>query len=298
MLFVPIRALRRPAEGGSLPLFGYIKPFEPQLRVCELEQYRAVYCGICRGLSRSFGPAARLTLSYDFTFIAMLYASLSPEAPRFAPHRCPCHPFVRRQHLEPCDAIDFSCEIAMLLLREKCADNLSDSAFPRSLFWRALLPVADRFASRAALHQQQAALLSREMTDAQRHVESLEPTATIDQCCDPTASALGGILALAGRDQPQQRILQRLGYMLGRYIYLCDAVDDLEQDQQRGAFNPLKNRPDPAQQAELLRHTMAEIGAAYALLTPQYFKGILDNIVFMGLPRQAELILEGENRHE
>ncbi len=292
-------AIRSGAPQGGLPfLFGYIKPFEPQLRVCELEQYKAVYCGLCRGLSRSFGPAARLTLSYDFTFIAMLHAALSDEIPQFLPRRCPCHPFVKRAHLEPCESIAFSCDIAMLLLREKCVDNRDDSSFPASLVWNFLLPAATHCANEAARKRSSASSLAREMTAAQRNAESLGDAATIDQCCDPTASALGGILELTGHSDEERRILRRLGYMLGRYIYLCDAVDDLPEDLEHGGFNPLKSRAGREEQAQLLRQTIAEIGTAYALLSPKYFQGILDNIVFLGLPRQAELVLEGEHHHE
>ena len=55
-------------------MFGYIKTCTPQLRLCEWEAYRGIYCGLCRTLGRRFGPLARLTLSYDFTFYATLPA--------------------------------------------------------------------------------------------------------------------------------------------------------------------------------------------------------------------------------
>ena len=45
-------------------MFGYIKTCTPQLRLCEWEAYRGIYCGLCRTLGRRFGPLARLTLSY------------------------------------------------------------------------------------------------------------------------------------------------------------------------------------------------------------------------------------------
>ena len=95
-------------------MFGYIKPLEAQLRVCELEAYKAVYCGICRALSKKFGPFARLTLSYDFTFVSMLYSSLSDQPPQLSLQRCPFNPFSKRPHADRCDAIDFSCDVAIL----------------------------------------------------------------------------------------------------------------------------------------------------------------------------------------
>ena len=68
---------------GELPLFGYIKAYKSELRMKDYEVYRAVYCTLCRELGRSFGPFARFTLNYDFTFLAVLMLSLSPECTRF-----------------------------------------------------------------------------------------------------------------------------------------------------------------------------------------------------------------------
>ena len=62
-------------------MFGYIKPFTPDLRLREYEAYKAVYCGLCGQLGRSFGPVARMTLSYDFAFLAMLHYAAGDQAP-------------------------------------------------------------------------------------------------------------------------------------------------------------------------------------------------------------------------
>ena len=74
-------------------MFGYIKPLRADLRIREFDTYQAIYCGLCRSLGRLYGPFARVTLSYDFTFLAVLGLSLNKEdAPCFAPGRCPVTP--------------------------------------------------------------------------------------------------------------------------------------------------------------------------------------------------------------
>lgn len=279
-------------------MFGYIKPLEPQLKVCELDTYKAVYCGVCRGLSKRFGPAARLTLSYDFTFIAMLYASLGDDKPTFAPQYCPLNPLKKRPHLEYSSAVEFSCEMAILLLHEKCVDNKMDSRFPVSLGWQMLLPFSSSAARQVWVSQPAAAERAHEMTLAQQQVESLGNAATVDMSCDPTATGLSEILGMISDEPANQRILKRLGYMLGRFIYLCDAIDDLEGDLKHNRFNPLKSRLNRDEHAAMLRLTMAEAANAYALLSPRYFKEILDNIIFLGLPATAQRLLERGNNHE
>ena len=73
-----------------------MRPLEGQLRVCELEAYKAVYCGLCRQLGQSFGLPARFTLSYDASFLALLGLALAEEKPAIAPGRCPFNPLGKR----------------------------------------------------------------------------------------------------------------------------------------------------------------------------------------------------------
>jgi hypothetical protein len=57
-------------------VFGYVKAYKPELRVKEFEFYKAVYCSLCRDLGKKYGLVSRFSLSYDFTFLALLQLSL------------------------------------------------------------------------------------------------------------------------------------------------------------------------------------------------------------------------------
>ena len=57
-------------------MFGYIKADKPEMKIKEFEIYKAVYCSLCKELGKSYGLLARLTLSYDFTFLALLNMAL------------------------------------------------------------------------------------------------------------------------------------------------------------------------------------------------------------------------------
>ena len=50
-------------------MFGYIVPLKQELRMRELAQYNAYYCGLCASIGARFGQTARLTLNYDSTFL-------------------------------------------------------------------------------------------------------------------------------------------------------------------------------------------------------------------------------------
>ena len=53
-------------------MFGYVRPNRDELKVRQLRDYEALYCGLCSSLGRRHGFFARFFLNYDFTFLAML----------------------------------------------------------------------------------------------------------------------------------------------------------------------------------------------------------------------------------
>ena len=53
-----------------------------------------------------------------------------------------------------------------------------------------------------------------------------------------TGVMLGEILALKAED-PWSPTLRKIGFYLGKFIYLMDAYEDLEKDCEKGNFNPL-----------------------------------------------------------
>ncbi len=278
-------------------MFGYIRPFEPQLRICELEEYRAVYCGLCRSLGKRFGPMARMTLSYDFAFYTMLALSVQEEIPSYSKQNCPFAPFKKRLHLNCCPQTEEACDAAVLLLREKCSDNLIDEKSAKRVLWRAASVPIEHAAQKAALAQPDTDHICREMTALQRETEA-SPAPSVDAACAPTAQTLAFLCSKLSPKPEEQRVLERFGYMLGRFIYLCDAVDDLEKDRRRGAFNPLLSHAKTEYAADTLRMTIAEAGRAYDLLSPRFYKGVLDNIVYLGLQNTADTLLKRRNQNE
>ena len=73
-------------------MFGYVKMWKPELKMAEYEQYQGVYCSLCKQLGRRYGLPARMTLSYDFTLLALLGMALTPDCPGFEKSRCSFHP--------------------------------------------------------------------------------------------------------------------------------------------------------------------------------------------------------------
>lgn len=116
----------------------------------------------------------------------------------------------------------------------------------------------------------------------------------------------------AGEEDPKQKkfrqtemILSELGFHMGKWIYLMDAWEDLEKDIESGAYNPLIyrhgfGRSDRDETAAGLRERirenvefnlmmyLASMSSALDLLELNGNKGIIDNIIGMGLLRRTE----------
>ena len=125
---------------------------------------------------------------------------------------------------------------------------------------------------------------------------------SLDRAADCFASMLQG--AAAQLDGEKKRILSQLFYHIGRTVYILDAVDDLAEDVRHGRFNPLLYRfpqcrgaLSEAEREELrltLQHSGNMVAAAFQLLEPGPWSGILENTIYLGLPQVTRLVLSGE----
>ena len=82
-------------------MFGYITVNKDELKIKEWNRYRAYYCGLCHELKEIGGQRARMTLSYDMTFLSMLLDDLYDCKKEEGMSRCAIHP-IRKQVLMNC----------------------------------------------------------------------------------------------------------------------------------------------------------------------------------------------------
>lgn len=291
-------------------MFGYITPDKPDLRVRELDAYRAVYCSLCYSL-RQYGFGAKLALNYDFTFSAMLHLALGDDAPEFYDGRCNTNPLQKERLMRQAPALRYSAAALLLTVHYKLVDDRKDGSFFRrigafiaSVFLsgaykraRTQLPDADAF-------------ISAQM-DAQFVLEH-DLCAGVDRACHPTAVGLAYVFENMSADAPTRRVLSRLGYLIGRFVYLADAADDLRGDLKRGRYNVfiikngLKKEDDVSSSIEEakghMRLTSAEAERCYRLLRLRHFIPVLDNIIYRGMPAAIDRIgsqkKEGNRNHD
>ena len=78
-------------------MFGYVTASLRELTKEQQKRYGAVYCGICRRIREQSGQLARLGLSYDMAFLALLLMSLYEPEETGDKNPCLLHPLTRRE---------------------------------------------------------------------------------------------------------------------------------------------------------------------------------------------------------
>lgn len=288
-------------------MFGYIRPFKPNMRVCEFEAYQSAYCGLCRVLGKEYGIFYRLMLSYDGTFLVVLSSALSGENAHVERRCCTCNPLKKCNFL--CGAqVSFSRAAAanVLLTRQKLQDNLDDESGWKRLGAKLLSLLIRRGVKKAERLYPELAQEISQLTNRQREAEH-QSEFSLDACADPTGVMLSGVLRLLSEDSTERRILETLGYQLGRWVYLMDASDDLPDDLKDGTFNPLARKfnltaDSPETEVNhakeyangVLNMNAAQIASAFGLLECKRYGNVLENILTEGLSDAQKRVLKGE----
>ena len=270
-------------------MFGYIRIAKPELKIKEYETYKAVYCTLCRTLGKEYGIWTRFTLSYDFTFLALLNMSLSDGCDAVECKRCTCNPLKKCNYCKSDEKIKMPAAAAMIMVYYKLLDNIEDEKGIKKLGYITLKPLFSHAHKKAARIYPQVEEIISEYISEQSALEN-ENCAELDRAADPTAKALSALLQLCSEDLTQKRVLDRLGYCLGRYIYILDAACDLPEDIKSGSYNCLKAsvEGEPQKYAKdratpQLYFCLNEAGRAFELLDIKKYRTILGNIIYLGL---------------
>lgn len=273
---------------------GYVRLYKPELKMREYEQYRGVYCSLCKQLGKRYGALLRMALSYDMTFYALLSMALHEPCIGFRESHCSYNPLKKCLQCEQTEALAVSADVTALLFYYRCLDHLADEGFWKRFGVRLILPFAKRYHKKAKLRLPEIDQRFCEMMAAQQRLEDAK-TASVDAAAEPFAVLLQALCAVLAVDDKQTLVLSRFGYCLGRYVYLADAAADLVEDGKKGRYNPFihnrrlnvcdKQAVAECQQyaLDVLRHCQAECIAAYNLMDTYRFDGILRNILQEGI---------------
>lgn len=256
-------------------MFGFVTANSKELTKEQKMRYGAVYCGICRQIRLRHTGTARLTLSYDMAFLAMLHMSLYEPEETDGKRACGLHPIKPRPWVD-CDAVRYAADMNVALAYYQCLDDWNDEKKQTARF------MANH------LHKQMGALEAEYPRQCTAIRECIRQLTELEQaaCDNPDlpANCFGALMAelLVREEDLWAPYLRQMGMALGRFIYLADAVTDFEKDRKKGRYNPL--RPEDREQwDDYLVLAMGRCTDAYERLPLVQDKPLLDNILYSGV---------------
>ncbi len=284
-------------------MFGYVRIYKPELKVREYEEYKAVYCTLCRTLGREYGQISRLLLSYDATFYVLLCGAGGAQ-PAYRKGRCRFNPAKVCYYETDADALyREAAALTVILAYHKARDDRADKKGARKAAAALLCAALHGSYKKAAKRYPAFAEIAGTAMEKQAALERAR-CESADRAADPSAHALAALCTAFLPEGDDRRVTERIAYCVGRWVYLMDAYDDLEKDLKCGAYNPFllqysvqtpaDVRSDAVQAGILRSLSMTENEAAetLALLSGPVRRAILENILCDGLHAKTEAIRE------
>lgn len=272
-------------------MFGYVVANKSELKFKEFDIYRGYYCGLCHSLKSRHGIAGQMTLTYDMTFLAILLSSLYEPDTTKKLQRCVVHPI--KKHLSITNTYtDYVADMNVLLSYFKAMDDWHDDKSLLKLAFAKIIKSNSIYPDKASSIKE---LLER-LSQYESHNETN---------IDLVSGVFGEIMSIlfVPHEDVWAPHLKRMGFFLGKFIYILDAYDDLEKDIKRNNYNPFKdickddNFDDRIK--SMLTLMMAECSKAFEMLPIIENAEILRNILYSGVwsrISQKEAIQQNANK--
>ena len=256
------------------------------------------------GPGKGYGFRARFLVNYDMTFLYLLRSAGAGEAAR-KPCWCPVKVCGKKSCALDPEGYESVAACTVILCVEKLRDNIRDSGFFKGLPYRLLALLFRRAYKRAARRLPDFAALTAKQLAALHELERVQSPsidATADSFARITAGCAGDL-----EDPALRRPMEQVLYQTGRFLYLADALDDLKEDCDKDAYNPLRFRfgveqggalgpEDLRYLGQLIDGSVNLAGAALALLPEGTHKPLLENIVYLGFPAVFTAVKAGKFR--
>ena len=260
-------------------MFGFVTANQKELTPEQLTRYRAVYCGICRGIRAQASQEARLCLSYDMAFLGLLLMSLYEPEETSGVRACALHPLRPRSWVDN-GILRYCADMNVALAYYQALDDKEDEHRLSAAI------LAGRLEKHMEAIQNRYPRQCEAMARCITRLQALEKAGCANP--DEPAGCFGDLMAelFVLQEDMWAGDLRAMGQSLGRFIYLLDAAVDYRKDRRRKRYNPYlamgmeENWP---QWEQYLILDMAKCTESYERLPLVQDKDILDNILYSGV---------------
>lgn len=276
-------------------MYGYIVVNKQELKFREYDECRSYYCGLCEVLKKEYGRLGQISISYDMLFLILLLTGLYEPETTFYKSRCMIHPLEKHQ-VRRNSITEYVADMNILMTYYKCVDDWNDDRkVTKKIF-------ADGIEGKVKK------VISKYPDKAKPIQESLSRLNELEKenitNIDEASACFGEVMAqmTAMKDDEWKEQLQRLGYSLGKFIYILDAYEDVEDDIKKNRYNCLKeyfNKPGFDEFCgNVLRAIMADCAASFEMLPIIENAAILRNILYSGVWTRFEIVGKKRRKQE
>lgn len=279
-------------------MFGYVIPDKPNMFMKDYSLYRAHYCGLCKAIGERCGETMRFLTNYDVTFLSLLVRGVRGDKANIKSEGCILSPLKKKPVLKNDALLERIVDVNTLLAHYKCVDDVNDDrSFSKKFIDGAVIKRHYRRAEKR--ESELAALMARYFKEQSELEKANEPS--VDKVAHPFGVILKEtVKSLSGESYTDS--LGELSYHLGRFVYILDAIDDVESDFKKEEYNPFlvgyhyesreKFDCDRGEEIKfILYSTYNAIKDSYSNVKMISNEGVVTNVLWYGLKSRIDEIL-------
>lgn len=285
-------------------MFGYTVPLEPMMSSKDTLAYRGYYCETCHQLRDGYGVMSTIIVSYEMTFANIILNSVMdegvmidvPDTGRFCVMR---H---SRRHTELLKRL---AAYTVLVANNDLVDDRMDGPSVKSNFGLLWLNRSIERAKRDYPLYDELIMKGYELLRAKEAEGCNDP---IEMGRTSATSMIWVLKEIVGDEWTDE--LEELFLNMGIWVYVMDAVEDLEDDFRKGQYNPFLVGVEEFTNAkdfitanvysisEVLGTIVGRIQSAYLALRPSMKANvdIADNIIYQGVPVSVRKVMSGNSK--
>ena len=277
-------------------MFGYLDIQKDKLEEGQRGLWQTFMCGLCFSTKKLFNNYARVFISNDVNFFNVLFHSVTNTDVTVENKRCFSHPIKKRSVLQQTDLTDKLAVANVLLTYWNIYDDTVDGGSVKKKAALRLFRKSYNLAKRDFPELDE--MLSRRYAQLRELEQS--NCGSIDRVAHAFAELSKDFATLTLGEQANEH-LQTLCYNLGKWIYLIDALDDVDKDIKRHNYNPfvacyrVEKAQDLCEKYDELSFEMFavlnRIAQSFNDLNLTKYTCILNNVLFDSIRNRTKQIL-------
>ncbi len=279
-------------------MFGYIRAEVPHLYIKDDILYKAMYCGVCKGIGKACGQKARMGLTYDITLLSILFHNIRGEDITVKKSHCITH-CIRSKKMAAVDELTKKLgAFNTLLVYYKYTDDIADGDKGRGKrLW-----FKDGYRRAKKAYPQMDEMVKAHLARQER-VEKAN-TDSVDRAAHASAMLTADFSDWILEDKATE-YTRNLCYAIGKWVYIIDALDDYDKDLKKESYNPFIKAYNAQSKKALLQGKSGEevrfifnaifydIRENLSHITFHFNRDLSDNILLRGLPMMTGRIMCG-----